>query len=594
MSHPLSLPRSPSTDPVIYLDCDAEDVVRIDAGPFLVARGPAAAAAAAASVDNAVCVKIAAREWLYLRRGAQLHELDVPGWGPTPGCIIGGVATAASLPRVVGDGAPGPDPAGAGLRRASSLTATSRSSAATLAAIDAANRRYLSYIIATGVRRPDGGPRIAAARAVAGGGKTTALLNAMKGSPKSRRFVVTAFNREMAKAMREKVLEWGLERNAEVSTFDALVRRAYIERFGECDLTDLKASTIGNFINCFAADNNAKYNIFTVRKAYCERFSAFCSSMHATPEAFCAAEGYTKGESILRELWDLALRGRLLTFDVLRKRAVAEDWFDPFLASRADAVLCDEAQDLDPGMISLLNRSRCQVVVYVGDPRQGIYGFRNAVDAFQHLPSGSETLELYHTFRVASPAVEIIARDTGAPMAYAGPERKTFLTRGAAVPWGENDEYVYLFRGWKTLLITARDTPGIKIVGYSEERISGFAKTRTGSGGARAGGAGPKPDSDEGEDLPSFVRSLGPGALSRLVDDIRGNWAEDAPRVLMSTVHSYKGLQAARVRLGVDVSRKKDNLYYVALTRGFEQIHVDGDNNDNDAPVFSGYICNTK
>ena len=548
-----SLPKKGvAADAPAVIDYDGESV-RVESGPFMVVRAFDEKVLEAAA-SRPVCIRLPGlREWLYLNRGAEAHVVDVPGWGHST-CFIGAVVTFKNWSNASPETTGGPPEAGASARRVACLGATLGTSAATLSALDAAHRRYLCYLVAKG------GCTVAV-QAVAGGGKTTSLLSAIKSAPAGKRFILTAFNRALVQDMKDKVLAWGLERKALVSTFDALVRAAYLKRFGgDCGITDLRASNVHVFAPFFEGKP------FGLRKAYVDRFSAFCNSTHADPEQFCVAEGYEKGAGLLRDLWDAGRRGELLTFDVLRKRAVAEDWFDPYLQSKADAVLCDEAQDLDPGMIELLNRNPCQTV-YVGDPRQGIYGFRNAVDAFTRLPGDTVHLELFCTFRVAAPAVDQISKETGAPMAYAGPERRTIMTRGGTPPWGPDDEYVYLFRGWKALLTTARDLPGINITGYSEERVAGFAKTR---GKPPRGGA----DADEGEDLPSFVRSLDAGALQRLIQDIRGNWSE-APRVTMSTVHSFKGLEAAKVRLGADVSKTKDNLYYVAVTRGFEHTHLD-------------------
>jgi len=61
------------------------------------------------------------------------------------------------------------------------------------------------------------------------------------------------------------------------------------------------------------------------------------------------------------------------------------------VVSGFDAVLVDEAQDLDPVFLEVLNRSALQNV-YVGDPRQQIYAWRGAVNAMGRIPAPEAAL----------------------------------------------------------------------------------------------------------------------------------------------------------------------------------------------------------
>jgi hypothetical protein len=58
---------------------------------------------------------------------------------------------------------------------------------------------------------------------------------------------------------------------------------------------------------------------------------------------------------------------------------------NPDLAGSYGYVMVDEAQDLNPVIVGVLARQRCQVVA-VGDAHQAIYGWRGAVDALDILP----------------------------------------------------------------------------------------------------------------------------------------------------------------------------------------------------------------
>lgn len=63
----------------------------------------------------------------------------------------------------------------------------------------------------------------------------------------------------------------------------------------------------------------------------------------------------------------------------------------------ADALLVDEAQDLDPVFLGVLERQVGLQRIYVGDPAQQIYGWRGAVNALDSL--GGEARSLTWSFR---------------------------------------------------------------------------------------------------------------------------------------------------------------------------------------------------
>lgn len=54
------------------------------------------------------------------------------------------------------------------------------------------------------------------------------------------------------------------------------------------------------------------------------------------------------------------------------------------IAINADMILFDESQDASPAMLDIVLRSR-KPTAFLGDPCQAIYGFRGAVDAFEHV-----------------------------------------------------------------------------------------------------------------------------------------------------------------------------------------------------------------
>lgn len=69
-----------------------------------------------------------------------------------------------------------------------------------------------------------------------------------------------------------------------------------------------------------------------------------------------------------------------------------------------DYIMVDEAQDLNPVLISILKKSGLPIVA-VGDPNQSIYAFRGAVDAISALEG--PCLPLSHSWRFGEPVARI-------------------------------------------------------------------------------------------------------------------------------------------------------------------------------------------
>ena len=83
--------------------------------------------------------------------------------------------------------------------------------------------------------------------------------------------------------------------------------------------------------------------------------------------------------------------------------------------ARADYIMVDEAQDLNPVLLDVLNRSQCQIV-YVGDPYQQIYEWRGAVNAMEQVHIRQRCL-LSQSFRFGpeiAAAASILLRTLGA------------------------------------------------------------------------------------------------------------------------------------------------------------------------------------
>ena len=83
--------------------------------------------------------------------------------------------------------------------------------------------------------------------------------------------------------------------------------------------------------------------------------------------------------------------------------------------ARADYIMVDEAQDLNPVLLDVLKRLHCQIV-YVGDPYQQIYEWRGAINAVEQVHTRHRCL-LSQSFRFGpeiAAAANIVLRTLGA------------------------------------------------------------------------------------------------------------------------------------------------------------------------------------
>ena len=415
--------------------------------------------------------------------------------------------------------------------------------------------KHRDYIQTHDYKRGD----IIVVKAGAGSGKTTTQLSLAK-KHKGKRILYLAFNKSLVSEIEGKVLEKGIT-NMTTLTFDALLRRAFIKVKGRVpEITDLKPATIAGLVPWLQGKN------YKLKNYYCKNFSRFCSDvLYTDMKAFCL-EVLGKPVKILEDLWHMVLDGSLITFDAIRKLCFIGHWFKQSIDQEYDEIFVDEIQDFDMAMLRMLLDDTTLPKLFVGDPRQSIYEWRGCINAFSYMPCNALTLEFYSTFRIGEPALsEICSRFADCYM-MSKASHSTHLT-GLA----DDDKYVYLFRSWRQLLTTARDTHGMWICGFEQKIIQMrnlHAKLQFMKG---------DDDVECEDDLPAFLRSMSSEELDELICDIgRNTVSKEESRIRFYTVHSYKGMEDWNVRVANDVSIKDDsNLYYVAITRGKTKISMD-------------------
>jgi len=426
--------------------------------------------------------------------------------------------------------------------------------------LDGVNRRYLK-------RHKFTKNEIVAITAVAGSGKTTTLLE-LSEVHKKKKILYLAFNRALINEIRGKLYHKKI-RNVTCCTFDGLMRDIFIKKSGinsdNMNIMDLKPQTIGSVIPWLA---NKPWRM---KKHYCTWFAKFCKQVeYSSIHEYIKKNFGNKEKKMLSILWEKVIKKQFFTFDSIRKMVEVKHWARGYLDDNYDMVFFDEAQDCDPLMLKMLLCDTTIPKIFVGDPRQAIYEWRGAVNAFEKLPEHTFVIEFYKTFRLGNPACKELCENFDDLWMVSGAKRKTYIYEDAE----PQAKYVYLFRSWKRLLTAARNIKNVwinkfdqqvafmkklhnklKISKLSEEEMAGFA-----------------------DDLPSFLLKLSERELNDLISDIESNLVrnKDLAECMMYTVHSYKGLEHDIIRICDDVDiEDEENIYYVAATRGRKQIIFD-------------------
>jgi len=396
-------------------------------------------------------------------------------------------------------------------------------------------------------------------KAGAGSGKTTTQLTLAK-RHSDKRILYLAFNKSLVEEIGGKLLAKGVT-NMSTMTFDALLRKAYIKVKGEQpEIFDLKPQTIGGLVGWLQGKS------FKLKSYYCKNFSRFCSDVRFSDMQMFCKSVLGKEVKILEELWDKVLSGKLVTFDSIRKMCLLGHWFKQSIDKDYDMIFVDEIQDFDMAMLRMLLDDTTLPKLFVGDPRQSIYEWRGCINAFDYMPADALRLEFYSTFRVGEPALsQICAQFKDCYMI----SKANHATNFGSIKDG--NKYTYLFRSWKQLLTTARETKGMWIFGFEQKIIQMrnlHEKLQFMKGDE---------DLEFEDDLPAFLRSMTSEELNELICDIaRNTVSKEESLIRFYTIHSYKGMEDYNVRVADDVNISDEpNLYYVALTRGLTTISMD-------------------
>jgi hypothetical protein len=409
---------------------------------------------------------------------------------------------------------------------------------------------------------------IYAIKAVAGSGKTTTLLKLAKVN-NDKRILYLAFNRAIVSEIRKKK-----STNLIPYTFDAFIRRLYIDKYNDfdCSIQDLKPYTFGQIYSWF------QNKPFKMKQTFIAKYNHFCNDVEYT-EMFDFLENKHRGKKKgqLLRMWQDTKSRKLLTFNGLRKLAFVQHWFKDYIDANYDMIFIDEAQDFDPLMLKMLINDTSIPKIFVGDPRQAIYEWRGAINAFEKLSEDAFIMEFYTTWRIGNPACNKIREKFGNCWMVAGNDHTTNLYYNKT-PTGKYD---YLFRTWRCLLQTATKISNIWINDFTKKKPT-IEKLHA---SLQRYGMSEEDKAKFEDDLPNFLLKLDANELTNLLDQIEANLVPKKNATChMYTIHAYKGMEHNQIRVFNDIDHEEEqNIYYVALTRGKQNIYLNDPPEKDDA-----------
>ena len=225
-------------------------------------------------------------------------------------------------------------------------------------------------------------------QAVAGSGKTFTIVNSIKLFDPMDKILFLAFNKHIATELEAKV-------TCEVRTVNGLgyhLFRKYNKGFYKID-----AAKVRNIIAFDIFDGDFKKS-GKYLKVVPQIISLLKANMLEPDNFHGIAEHHgidlpDKVEEVLQKAWDLQsqyTQSKKIDFDDQVYLPVINGWGN----KEYDLVFVDEAQDLNPVMLDLIDMV-AKRVIFVGDDKQAIYGFRGADSkAMDTIASKFETVEL--------------------------------------------------------------------------------------------------------------------------------------------------------------------------------------------------------
>ncbi len=329
----------------------------------------------------------------------------------------------------------------------------------------------------------------------------------------------------------------------------------------------------------------------------------------------CPLDDVTKRNAVRRMVQ--AIAGKLLRFKKHDLPITHDTYLKAFeLWNRIDDgfeyLLLDEAQDLNPVLVSIANKARLPTIV-AGDTYQSIYRFRGAVDAMEQFDV--DELPLSQSWRfgpaVADLANRILSHHSKPPRhsLRGNPDRPTEILRySGRAPMGQGtailartnarlfeslskiDRPFHLVGGLQDLerqLLSAYALQSRRLSGVVDASVARFTSWRAFDDAAERG----DPDARRLRDIVEKHGSELPDLLHRLNGLHRAN--EQDAQIIVSTAHKAKGREFENVivledfelpselakrrvrdRSKGDETDQMINLLYVACTRATTRLYL--------------------
>jgi superfamily I DNA/RNA helicase len=239
--------------------------------------------------------------------------------------------------------------------------------------------------------------------AVAGSGKTTALIAYAQNKPATARILYLAFNKTVKVEAQKKFAELGMN-NVRVETAHSLAYRHVVFRNGyTVSQQGYRTNEVATLLGLQASGE--KHAAFIIANHINKFIAYFCNSAAAKVQELnyldvvadakakqFVAHFYPYIEAQTRQLLARMNSGDIaVTHDFYLKKFQLSHPVLPY-----DYILFDEAQDASPAMLQIVLRQPATKVI-VGDTHQQIYSWRYAVNALEQTPF--QTLPLSTSFR---------------------------------------------------------------------------------------------------------------------------------------------------------------------------------------------------
>lgn len=451
--------------------------------------------------------------------------------------------------------------------------------------------------------------------AAAGSGKTTTLRLICESLPRGTRTLAVCFNRAIAQEFARK-----LPRHVEAKTFHGLGLCICRRAAGEVTVEEHKAARIAGEY----AAGRLRFASEAEGAAWADALAVLVSKAFATAtdpgdlddlEGLCEEFGIPLALSEVKHVGPIVALCRedraRLSFDDMIDHPLAHDYRFP----RYDAVLVDEAQDLNPQQLAFVERLAAHGrLVAVGDRNQAIYAFRGADSrAMDRLRDRFQCREmpLSVSYRCAASIVReaqgVVGADAiqAAPGAPEGEVRRCTRAEYEATVAGMTDGdlvvcrtnaplvapcFACIRRGQKAVIrgrdigaglaVIVKRHEGKKSVSDFESFVASVRTWRAKRVG-RLREQGRKVQAASIDDQVETLLALAENVESTdaLYSAIARVFSDDVTGVVFSTIHRAKGLEADRVvylgpelvphpmARGDEAEAQERNLDYVARTR---------------------------